>query len=145
MSNAPEDPAPIDPQYDPYVASEATASQIDKDARMWAMVCHLSALLQFAGPTVLSIIGPLVVWLIKRDEHPFIDDQGKESLNFQISMTIYTWAITILLLVTCVGAVLLIAVIPILILVDVILVVVASLKANDGIAYRYPLTIRFLK
>ena len=59
------------------------------DERMWGMLCHLST---FAGYLVPfgNISGPLIVWLVKKDEYAFVDDQGKESLNFQISITIYS-------------------------------------------------------
>lgn len=110
-----------------------------KDDRMWGMLCHLAALAKYVFP-VGNIIGPLIIWLIKRDQSWFIDDQGKESLNFQISMTIYL-IIAGLSILVLVGIVLL----PLLLLVDLILVVIAAIKANEGTAYRYPLTIRFIK
>ena len=68
---------------------------INEEARTWGMWCHLASLvgivLSFIGiPPVLliNILGPLVVWLWRKNEHPFIDDQGKESINFQISLTL---------------------------------------------------------
>jgi len=56
---------------------------------MWGMFCHLSTLCGYVMPFG-NILGPLVVWLIKKDEYPLVDDQGKEALNFQISITIWT-------------------------------------------------------
>ena len=109
-----------------------------KDERMWGMFCHLSALAVFVG--IPSFIGPLVIWLIKKNEYPFVDDQGKESLNFQISLWIYG-LICIPLLFVLIGFFLLFA----LAIAGIILVIVAALKANEGIAYRYPLTIRLIK
>lgn len=112
----------------------------DKQARNWGMLCHLTALAAFLGIPFGHLLGPLVVWLIKKNEYPFVDEQGKESLNFQISVTIYSLPLFILIFVL-VGIPLLIA----LFVVDVILVIVAAVKASNGESYRYPLTIRFIK
>ena len=78
--------------------------------------------------------------MLKRYDHPFIDEQGKESLNFQISMTIYGIVAAVLILIL-IGVLLLVAVF----LADLILVIVAAVRASNGESYRYPLTIRFLK
>jgi uncharacterized protein len=109
------------------------------DERMWGMLCHLST---FAGYLVPfgNILGPLVVWLVKKDEYAFVDDQGKEALNFQISITIYSLVSGILIL-ALIGIPLLIAVI----IFSVVMTVIAAIKANEGEYYRYPLTIRFVK
>lgn len=115
-------------------------TMVDKDARMWGMLCHLSALACYLGIPFGNILGPLIVWLIKKDEFPFVDEQGKESLNFQISMTIYA-IVAFLLVFVVIG----IPLVIMLILADLILVVIAAVKANDGCHYRYPLTIKFFK
>jgi uncharacterized Tic20 family protein len=112
----------------------------DNDARTWAMLCHVTALSGMVGVPLGHLIGPLVVWLIKKDEYPLVDDQGKESLNFQLSMTIYLIVSAILILVI-IGIVLFIA----LLIADLVLVIIATVKANNGECYRYPMTIRFLK
>lgn len=111
----------------------------DRQARMWAMLCHLSA---FSGWIIPfgHILGPLIIWLIKRDDHPFINEQGKESLNFQISLSIYLIVSAILVLVL-IGFVLFF----IVGIVGFIFVIVAAVKSNEGVPYRYPLTIRFLR
>jgi hypothetical protein len=111
-----------------------------KDERTWGMLCHLAALAKYILPTFGNIIGPLVIWLVKKDQSWFVDDQGKESLNFQISMTIYL-IIAGLSMLVLIGFVLF----PLLLAVDLILVIIAAIKANEGVAYRYPLTIRFIK
>jgi uncharacterized Tic20 family protein len=100
----------------------------------------LSALLGLVLISFGHILGPLVVWLLKKNDDPFIDEQGKESLNFQISMTIYV-IIAAILCVILIGFVLL----GILIIADVVLVVIASVKASNGESYRYPFTIRLIK
>jgi len=104
------------------------------------MLCHLSALLGLVLISFGHILGPLVVWLLKKNDDSFIDEQGKESLNFQISMTIYV-VIAAILCVILVGFVLL----GVLVIANVILVVVASIKASNGESYRYPFTIRLIK
>jgi uncharacterized Tic20 family protein len=113
--------------------------ELSKDAKTWGMLCHLIALAGFVVPFG-NIIGPLVIWLIKKDEYPFVDDQGKESLNFQISMTIY-FIISAILIIVVIGILLMIA----LVIVEVIFIIIATVKANSGEKYRYPLTIRLIK
>lgn len=119
----------------PFSDKPSTAS---KDERMWAMLCHLSG---FAGYLVPfgNIIGPLVIWLIKKDQYAFVDDQGKEALNFQISIMIWA-AVAIALCFVIIGIPLLIAVI----IFSVVMTIVAAIKANEGEYYRYPLTIRLI-
>jgi uncharacterized Tic20 family protein len=109
-----------------------------KEARTWGMLCHLSSFVGFIVPFG-NIIAPLIIWLIKRDD-PFIDEQGKEALNFQISMTIYAFIAVILALIL-IGFVLMF----IIMIANLILVIIAGVKANDGKSYRYPLTFRFIK
>jgi len=116
------------------------SKEINKDARLWAMICHLSALAGLVVPVVGCIVGPLIVWQIKKEEFPFVDEQGKEAVNFQISMLIYG-VVAALLLFACIGTVLLPAVASF----DWVFMLIAAVKANDGHHYRYPLTIRFIK
>ncbi len=116
-------------------------------ARTWMVLCHASSLAGCFLPGVAHIIAPLVVWLLKKDEYPEVDDQGKESLNFQISMLLYTLllgVVVFVLLFVLVGF-LLIPLFGVLYVLDIVLVIVASIKASEGKLYRYPLTIRFLK
>lgn len=115
-------------------------NQLDSnpESRMWAMLAHLSAFSGFVIPFG-NIIGPLVIWLVKRDEMSFVNDQAKEALNFNISMTIY-------MMVSMVLAFVLIG-IPLLIVLGIawlVLVILAAVKANEGMAYRYPLTLRLI-
>jgi uncharacterized Tic20 family protein len=109
-----------------------------KQEKTWGMLCHLSALGVFVFP-LGNIIGPLIVWLVKKDESSFVDGQGKESLNFQISFTIYC-IIAAILIPVVIGIILLIA----LGIVFLILVIMAAVKANEGEEFRYPLTIRLI-
>jgi hypothetical protein len=109
------------------------STEISKDARMWAMLCHLLGFFT-------CFIGPLIIWLIKKDEDPFINNQGKEALNFQITVAI-AWVVSALLAVLCIGVFLGAAVT----VADLVFAIVASVKANSGEAYRYPVSIRFIK
>ena len=111
----------------------------NKDERMWGMFCHLSALAGFVIPFG-NIIGPLVIYSMKKDEYTFVADQGKESLNFQISIMVYL-LIGLVTIVLLVG----IAVLILIPFISLILTVLASVRANDGEYYRYPLCIRFIK
>lgn len=108
-----------------------------REARMWAMWCHLGALSGFLGIPFGSILVPAVIWLTKRDSHPFIDENGRESLNFQVSLLLYFVVAAILCLVL-VGFLFL----PVLYIGGLVLSIVAAIRANDGVPYRYPLTIR---
>jgi uncharacterized Tic20 family protein len=109
-----------------------------KEENTWAMVCHLSA---FAGHLFPfgHIIAPLIVWILKKDQSAFVDDQGKEALNCQIAFTIYA-AIALALCFLLIGFLLL----PVVWLADVILVIVAAIKANEGVRYRYPFIFRLV-
>ena len=125
----------------PETVQESPGSkEVNKDARMWAMICHLAGLAGLVVPVVGCIIGPLIVWQIKKEEFTFLDEQGKEAVNFQISMLIYG-IVAGLLCFVCVGVVLL----PAVAIFDLIFLLIAAVKANNGEHYRYPLTIRFIK
>ena len=126
----------------PVGADAAIPSVTTKDERMWAMIAHLSAFAMYCT-AVGHIVGPLIVWLSKRDGNPFVNDQGREVLNFQISWTLYMIA-NVILLFTVVGAVIAIPLFIVLPLFHVICMIIGGIKANDGIAFRYPLCIRFL-
>ena len=107
--------------------------------RSWCVACHLSALAGFVIPGVGHILGPLLIWLIKRGDSPEIDAHGKEALNFQISMLIYNLVAGVLCLVL-IGF----ALLAILHILNVVFVIIAALKASEGQMYRYPLTLRLI-
>jgi len=113
---------------------------LSRDARKWAMLCHLVALVGLLGNGIGFLVGPLAVWLIKKEDDPFIDEQGKEAVNFQITMLIAALASALLILLL-IGIVLLVVVG----LMMIILPIIAAIQANEGTHYRYPLTIRFIK
>lgn len=107
-----------------------------------AMICHL---LPFAGALlpgvpVLNIVAPLVLWLIKKDSMPFVNQQGMEVLNFQITLSIVFFACMLtfwLILPVAIAFGIGIA--------AIVLMIIAAIKVNDGIAYRYPFTLRLIK
>lgn len=134
-------PAPAQPAGQAPVAPQPPSeADRDKDARTWGMLCHLAAFAGVLGIPFANIIGPLVIWLIQKDKHPFVDEQGKESVNFQISMTIYS-VIAAILCFVLIGFVLL----PALIVLNVVFVIIAAVAASKGQSYRYPLKIRFIR
>jgi len=103
------------------------------------MLCHLLSFCGYLVP-VGNIVGPLVLWLTKKDEDAFLDATGKEVLNFQISMTIYT-IICGLLMIVVIGIFLL----PIVLIANIVYTIIGAIKANEGKVYQYPFTMRFLK
>lgn len=110
-----------------------------QEVRQLAMFCHLSALLGIWIPFG-NLIGPLILWQMKRETDPFIDAQGKEALNFQITVAIAS-LICFLLMVLIIGFFLL----GILAIGALVLTIIAGVKANEGFPYRYPFTWRLIK
>ena len=107
--------------------------------RQWAMFCHFAAFLGLIFPFG-NLLGPLIIWQLKKETDPFIDAQGKEALNFQITVALAMVACFFLMLLiigfaliglVCIGA--------------LVLTIIAGIKANDGVAYRYPFTWRLIK
>jgi uncharacterized protein len=130
-------PPPPPPSWSSQPAGQAAPGVADANARQWAMLAHLSAL---AGLVIgLNWLGPLIIYLVKKDEHPFIADQSREALNFNISVFIY-FIVSAILIFVVIGILLL----PVIGIAWVILTVVATVRANNGEAYRYPLSIRFV-
>ena len=111
----------------------------ERQERNFGMLCHLAALAGFIIPFG-NIIGPLVLWLMKKDESEFVNNQGKESLNFQITVTILAIVSGILIIVV-VGIILLILVG----IFSLVMIIIASIKASEGEKYRYPFSIRLIQ
>lgn len=112
---------------------------VGSDERTWGMLCHLAALCGYLIPFG-HIIGPLLVWNIKKDEYPLVAREGRASVNFQISMTIWI-LIALALCFACIGLPLVIA----LALMNCICIIVAAVQASSGKSFNYPITIRFIK
>ncbi|BAU58044.2 DUF4870 domain-containing protein [Halorhodospira halochloris] len=103
-----------------------------REERTWGLIAHISGLASF--------LGPLIVWLIKREEMPFVNDQGKEALNFQINIAI-AYIISMFLVVIAIGVILM----PLVGLAWLILMIMGTVKANNGEWYRYPFIFRIIK
>ena len=103
------------------------------------MFAHLSGLAGLTGIPLANIIAPLIIWQLKKQDMPFASGQAKECLNFQISLTIYA-IVSVILALVIVGFVL----IGLLFLLYIICTILAAVKASNGEAYRYPLTIRLV-
>jgi hypothetical protein len=112
----------------------------ESQERIWGMLCHLTALLGLAGIPFGNIFGPLLVWLYKKKAYAMVDKQGRESLNFQLTMTILV-LISALLIYLKIGMML----IFVLASINVVLVLIASVQSYRGETFRYPFRIRFLK
>ena len=112
------------------------AIEADKDARLWGMLAHLLGIFTF-------LVGPLVIWLIKKDEHEFVDDQGKEAVNFQITLGIAYFGIGALNMVPVIGCFLLFLY-PVLMIVQLVFGIMAATTANKGERYRYPVALRLI-
>src|SRR5207237_4573225 len=110
-------------------------STSSSNVRTWTVLCHATALAGFFVPWAGHILGPLIVWLAKRGDSPEIDVHGKESLNFQISMLIYSLIAGVLCLVL-IGFVLL----GILHIFNLVLVIIASIPSSEAKLYRYTLS-----
>lgn len=106
----------------------------DKDAKTMAMLCHLLGIFT-------SFLGPLIIWLMKKDTSPFVDDQGKEALNFQIAAAIASLICIPLIYLFCLGGLLIMAIT----ILRIVFGIMGTMQANQGIAYRYPLTFRMIK
>jgi uncharacterized Tic20 family protein len=137
-------PSDLPPPPPPQASSETGTTQ---EERQWAMFAHLSSLLGALVTGGLGVfIGPLVIWLIKKETMPFVDDQGKEALNFNITLAILGVALLILTVITFgIGALLTVPVGLAAAVGWLVLTVIASIKASEGVAYRYPLTLRLIK
>jgi uncharacterized Tic20 family protein len=141
---APSGPLPVPGHY----AGHYPGARIpDAQARNWAVGAHLSPLL--TGLFLLPFLGPLVIWLGKRNDHPYIAEQAREALNFTLSMSIYAVAggiASLIISIMTFGFFLIVAA-PLLMVLSVlwlVLTIVAAVKAGNGEAYRYPLTMRMV-
>jgi len=121
--------------------AETAASPPDtlrNDSKNWATASHLSAFVVFVGVPV-PVLGPLFIWLFKRDEDPYAEWHAREALNFNLSIMLYT-VISAVLIIALVGLVLL----PAVLISWFVLTIVAAVRASNGEYYRYPMTLRFI-
>jgi uncharacterized Tic20 family protein len=130
----------------PYVASQTSGPQAvpvgympTPDERTWATFAHLAGLVA-AWLGGFSFLGPLIIWFLKKDQSPFVADQAKEALNFQIAVTIALWISIALIWVFCIGLITMMVVG----IGSIIYSIIAAMEANKGVHYRYPYTIRLI-
>jgi len=128
-----EEQTPQQPQTPEAPQQASPAAEVPKDAKTMAMLCHLLAI--FTG-----FVGPLIIWLIKKADHEFIDEQGKEALNFQITVLL-AMIVSFLLSFLCIGFFLM----PAVGIANLIFCIIATVKVNNGEHYRYPLSLRLIK
>ncbi len=127
-------PPPVSPPSSPPVQAGS-----ESQARTWNMLCHLSALAGYIIPFG-NVLGPLLVWQIKKNEFPSVNEHGKAALNFQLTVLIALvagGAAAVLLSFVCIGF-LLIPVVVAIALCGLVFAIIAGIKANNGEAYRYP-------
>jgi uncharacterized protein len=125
----------------------AVEPNVTDDEKTWALLMHLSLLGHLVVP-FLTVLAPLFMWTSKKDKSPFIDDHGREALNFQITLIIYSFALpaiaALIGLITCgVGFLLLIPAALLPYVLGIVGMIPAAMAANRGEYYRYPMTIRF--
>jgi uncharacterized protein len=111
-----------------------------ENERTWGMLAHLSALAGLVMPLVGIVLGPLAVWLARRDDSPFVAEHAKEALNFNLSVLLGAIACMLLMLVF-VGFLLGSA----LFILWLVMTLIAAIKASEGQPYRYPFSLRFVK
>lgn len=147
-------PDPNEPESETTDSSELSVPPaIDKKPdHTMPMLCHLLALTGLLGIPFGNILGPLIIWLIKKEENPAVDEAGKESINFQVSVMIYGFALFLVGIPMAIIPFVNMLLIPALVLAGIglmvgaiVLTVIAAIKASEGNKYTYPYTIRFLK
>jgi uncharacterized Tic20 family protein len=111
----------------------------EKEERQWAMFAHIGTFSSMFVP-LGNIIAPIVIWQMKKHESDFVVEQAKESLNFQITLMIYS-LISLLLCIIIIGFFLIFA----LVIFGLIMIIIGGIKANEGEDFRYPMTLRLLK
>ncbi len=146
----PTTPEPAHDQAPLPVAFDAKQPVIGADERQWAMLAHLSALLGYlltagwAG-SAGGFLGPLVVWQMKKDTMPFVDQQGKEALNFSITICIaFAVLFAFGVMTLFIGFIVALPLMAVVALYALVFTIIASIKANEGVAYRYPICLRLV-
>lgn len=127
-SSVPPEAVSASPDYESQ-AGPGPLTETCHEARNMAMLCHLLGIFGF--------FTPLLIWLIERDKHHFVDDHGRAAMNYQVSLLIYLAALTV----TIIGAFL----VPLVLLAHVVLSVLGTIKAVRGQPWTYPVAIAFLK
>ncbi|MEI6706156.1 MAG: DUF4870 domain-containing protein [Methylococcales bacterium] len=116
------------------------SNQDDQEARQWAMFLHLSQLAGFTVLPLLGLIAPIIIWQIKKEQYPSIDEHGKAVVNWIISELIYG-AIGFMLLFVLIGF----PILGILGILGLVFPIIGGIKANNGELWHYPMTINIIK
>ncbi|MCD9098433.1 DUF4870 domain-containing protein [Luteimonas fraxinea] len=134
-------------EFDKYTtAPPPPAGVASAEERQWGLFGHLAALTGLFTGGIGNIVGPLVIWLIKKDTMPFAADQAREALNFNITLLIVGVVLLLITLVTFgLGVVLTMPIGLLLGIAWLVMTIVGAMKANDGVAYRYPFALRLIK
>jgi uncharacterized Tic20 family protein len=138
---------------DPTTAPDAGVSA---DERQWGMFSHLSIILAalitavVGLPGCLAFLGPLIIWMVKKETMPFVADQAKEALNFSILLTIISLVLIVVgipfgLLTLGLGFILFGLIGLVVGIAALVLIIIAAMKANEGVRYRYPFNLRLVK
>ena len=136
---------------DAVTPSPAPAGTPSTEERQWAMFAHLSALLGglvTAGwlASVGCVIGPLIIWQIKKDTMPFASEQAKEALNFNITLAgLMVILLALGFLTIGIGFIVIGPLMLLIGLAALVFIIIAAIKSNEGVAYRYPFTLRLIK
>lgn len=139
--NDDNDPGKVPPKPGPVGEQPFNSGQMEngmkaeKDAKQFAMLAHLLGVLT-------GFIGPLIIYLVKKDEHPFVEQEAKEALNFHLTMLIGYLISMAIVVVTC-GVVFFAPIVPAII--SVIFGIMGTIESSNGAPYRYPMTIRMIK
>ncbi len=135
-------------QYQVNERGRAVAPDVSDDEKTWSLIMHLTLLGHLVIP-YLSIIAPIVMWMNKKDQSQYIDDHGREAVNFQITILIYSFVLPIAAaligIITCgVGLLLVIPAALLPYVLGLVGMIMAAMAAGRGEFFRYPMTIRFL-
>lgn len=121
------------------------------EERNWAMILHLSVFSAFFLPFLGAVLVPLIIWLLKKDTSSFVNDQGKEVINFNVSIMLYIAVcsfVAFIFLVSIIGIPFILILIPFAVLVVpfwFVCTIIGAIRAQEGVYYRYPLSVRFVK
>lgn len=124
----------------PASAPQGIDPSVSADERTWAMLAHFSALASFIAPGIGGVIGPLIVWLAKREQSAFVAEAAKEAMNFNIAVLL-AWLVCGVLVFVFVGFLLGAA----LFVFWLVMTVIAGIRASEGVHYRYPISLRVVK
>lgn len=144
--NQTQTPPPLEPPPPVPPVAPPPPPNPESQARTWNMLCHLSALAGFIGVPFGNVLGPLIVWQIKKNEIPSVDSHGKAALNFQLTVMIAALVSVVagfILSVICIGFVLFFVAMAIG-LAGLIFAIIAGIKANNGEDYKYPFSFTFV-